>query len=70
MRRIDIFAERFKHARMESGYTQEQFAESINVTRSAITNWERGVTYPSSLYLIDICECLRVSSDYLLGIGE
>jgi len=33
---------RIKQARTQKGYTQEQLADMLNVTKQAVSNWERG----------------------------
>ena len=35
---------RLKDARIESGYTQEQIAEQLDVSRQTISSWENGVS--------------------------
>ena len=35
-----------KKHRMETGMTQDQLAEKLNVTRQAVSNWETGKTQP------------------------
>lgn len=36
-------AEKLKEARRQSGLSQEQLAEKLSVSRSAIAKWESGV---------------------------
>ena len=38
--------ERLKNARESRGWTQDQLADRINVTRYTISNWERDVSEP------------------------
>ena len=38
------FAAQLKEARTARGLTQDNLAERINVTRSAVSSWERGRT--------------------------
>ena len=39
--------ERLKNARESRGWTQDQLADRINVTRYTISNWERDICEPS-----------------------
>lgn len=58
--------DRVKHAREQSGMTQEQFAELINKTPQFISDLERGVSGISIETLRTICEKLCISSDSIL----
>lgn len=57
---------RIRTAREKAGYTQERFAELIDVSVQYTSDLERGVVGTSIPTLIRICEALHVSSDYLL----
>lgn len=62
---------RIKQSRKCTGLTQEQLAEEIEVSTQYISDLERGVVGTSIPTLIKICECLSVSSDFLLrGIEQ
>jgi len=37
---------RLKDARIESGYTQEQVSEQLDVSRQTISSWGNGRTFP------------------------
>ena len=36
--------DKIKNARIQKGYTQEQVAENLLVSRQTISNWENGVS--------------------------
>lgn len=38
------FGKRLKQAREQAGFTQEQLAEDVGVTRQAISRWEQGIS--------------------------
>ena len=59
-----------KWARELAGLTQEQLAEIIGVSRTAVVRWESGETYPSIDHLIELTKVLKVSADFILGIRE
>lgn len=42
-----MFGEKLKKLRMEKHFTQEELAEKIWVTRTAISKWETNRGYPS-----------------------
>ena len=52
------------------GMTQRQFAEKLYVTDSAVSKWERGLSYPDITLLHDICRVLEVSEHELLTASE
>ncbi|MBR3292962.1 MAG: helix-turn-helix domain-containing protein [Oscillospiraceae bacterium] len=60
------YAEKLLHLRKGHGYTQEQLAEVLGVTRQAISRWESGTTMPEAAVLIKICDTFHVSADSLL----
>lgn len=57
---------RIKQSRKAAKLTQEQLAEKIEVSTQYISDLERGVVGTSIPTLIKICDCLCVSSDFLL----
>nr|WP_216683050.1 helix-turn-helix transcriptional regulator [Enterococcus innesii] len=56
-----------KEKRKEFGLTQEELAEKLQVSRSAISNWEIGRNYPDIQTLISLAKTFNVSLDYLLN---
>ncbi|HAA42993.1 MAG TPA: transcriptional regulator, partial [Ruminiclostridium sp.] len=41
-----IFSEKLSLIRKSKGYTQEQLAEILGVSRQAVAKWESGQSYP------------------------
>jgi transcriptional regulator with XRE-family HTH domain len=64
------FGEKLKKARMEAGYTQNELANKLTVSRAAIAKWESDRGLPDVTNLKAIAEALRVSMDYLLDDGS
>ena len=56
--------------RKELGMTQRAFAEKLFVTESAVSKWERGLSYPDITLLGAICEVLGVTEHELLTGSE
>ena len=56
--------------RKELGMTQKGFAEKLFVTESAVSKWERGLSYPDITLLGTICEVLGVTEHELLTGSE
>lgn len=59
--------ENLKVAREKAGYTQEQFAERLGVSRIAVARYENGSRWPSKDMLLEMANILGCSIDYLLG---
>ena len=63
-------SEKIKRLRAEKNLTQEQLAEKLQVSRSTISSWETGRSYPDLEMVIEICDCFSVSLDFLLREDE
>ena len=61
-----MLSEKLYKLRKNSGLSQEQLAEQLNVSRQAISKWEQGTAVPESEKLITISNFFGVSVDYLL----
>ncbi|NLC77487.1 MAG: helix-turn-helix transcriptional regulator [Clostridia bacterium] len=59
--------QRLKRLRMQKGMTQEQLAEVIGISRSALSMYELNQREPDLSTLIAIADYFSVSTDYLLG---
>lgn len=60
------FNEKLIKLRKSSGYTQENLAEKLGVTRQAVARWEAGDTTPDMAMLLGLCDIFSVSADYLI----
>lgn len=56
--------------RRKAGLSQEEFADRLNVSRQAVSKWERGEAYPDTENLITISEMFKVTIDELLNAGD
>ena len=63
------FNEKLQELRKQKGLTQEQLAEALFVSRTAISKWESGRGYPSIESLKAISKYFSVTIDQLLS-GE
>ena len=61
---------RLKDARIESGYTQEQVAEQLDVSRQTISSWENGRTFPDIVSVVSLSNIYDVSLDALIKGDE
>lgn len=58
---------RLKSLRKENGYTQEDVAKKLGLTKSAYGYYEQGKTVPDAHTLSKLANIFDVSVDYLLG---
>ena len=61
-----MLSEKLYKLRKNSGLSQEQLAEQLNVSRQAISKWEQGTAIPESEKLISVSNYFDVTVDYLL----
>lgn len=62
------FGIRLKTLRLKKDMTQQELASCLDVTKSVISAYERGIRMPSYDILIQISYIFKVSTDYLLGV--
>ena len=62
--------EKIKEARKQCSLSQEQLAEKMAVSRSAVAKWEANNGLPDVENLKALAQLLNVSVDYLLDDGE
>ncbi len=64
------FSEQIKDLRTREKLTQEQFAEKLNITRQAVSNWENDRNLPDIEMLILIAQNFHISLDELILGGN
>ena len=60
------FASFIKARRIEKNYSQKNLAEKLFVTESAVSKWERGISYPDITLISEICRALDISEHELI----
>lgn len=58
--------DKIKNARIQKGYTQEQAAENLSVSRQTISNWENGKSLPDIISIIKMSELYELSLDEMM----
>ena len=61
------FKKKLKYLRKQKGFTQEDLAEKLNVSRQSVTKWESGKSLPNLVNIKEILNIFSVSIDLLLG---
>lgn len=62
-----MFSENLKAMRKAKGYTQEELAIKLNVTRQTISKWEKGLSVPDVDFIFKIADVLETNVGTLLG---
>ena len=62
-----VFGKRLKELRKEHGYTIEQFADMVGISKSTLGYYENDKRMPDIEILARIANVLNVSADYLIG---
>ena len=60
------FGEKLQKLRTRAGLSQDQLAELLDVSRQAVSKWERNEAMPEAEKLVRISRQFGVSTDYLL----
>lgn len=61
-----ILADKIIHHRKKNGWSQEDLAEMMNVSRQSVSKWEGAQSIPDLEKIIKLSEVFGVSTDYLL----
>lgn len=61
-----ILADKIILLRKKSGWSQEELAEKLNVSRQSISKWEGAQSVPGMEKILQLSEIFGVSTDYLL----
>jgi transcriptional regulator with XRE-family HTH domain len=61
------FGENLKNVRRQRDITQEELAETLGVSRQAISKWESDNGYPETEKLLLLSKILNISLDYLMN---
>ena len=60
------FSDNLQFLRSRQGLTQEQLAESLDVSRQSVSKWESGLSFPEMDTILKLCDLFSVSMDTLL----
>ncbi len=64
------FQDRIVQIRKEKGFSQEDLAEQLGLSRQAIAKWEAGFSYPDVDNLILLSKIFNISIDHMLKAGD
>ena len=61
-----IIADKILSLRKENGWSQEDLAEKVNVSRQSISKWESAASIPDINKILELAKLFGVTTDYLL----
>jgi len=61
-----ILADKIIELRKKNGWSQEQLAEQMDISRQSVSKWESGMSIPDLDKIIKMSNLFGVSTDYLL----
>lgn len=62
--------ENIRNLRKQYNMKQEQIAEALDVSVTAVSKWERGLATPELKYIIEMADLFEVSVDALIGYNK
>ena len=60
-------ADKLIELRKQKSWSQEEFAEKLDVSRQAVSRWENGTALPDAQNILRISKLFNVTTDYLLN---
>lgn len=66
MRENMILADKIMEERKKNGWSQEELADKLSVSRQAVSKWESAQSVPDLQRVLQLAEIFNVSTDYLL----
>ena len=64
------FSERVTALRKQAGWSQEELAQRLDVSRQAVSKWESGQVIPEVEKIVELSKVFDVTVDYLLKPSE
>ena len=65
-----MVGEKIRYYRQKMGYTQEEVASRLHVTRQTLSKWEKNLSVPDADLLVHLAEILGTDTNVLLGISS
>lgn len=65
-----MIGEKIKNKRKELNFTQEYLAKELNISRQAVSKWEKGLSEPSMDNLVKLSKIFGVDIDYFKKDNE
>ena len=66
----DLFCANLSKLRRSADMTQSELADRLNLTRQAVSRYEKGVSFPDISILVRIAEIFDITIDELICAGS
>ena len=63
-----ILADKIIRLRKKNGWSQEELADKMNISRQAVSKWERDLSFPDISSIPKLAEIFEVSVDELIQV--
>ncbi|MDE5737464.1 MAG: helix-turn-helix domain-containing protein [Oscillospiraceae bacterium] len=63
---LKTIGQRIKYLRKQNGITQKKLAETLYVSKSTVSGWERDRTEPSIIFIIKLTALFQTTLNYLI----
>jgi len=67
---IKKFGKAFSNLRKNADMTQNEVADKLNLSRQAVSKYERGESFPDISVLVSVADLFNITLDQLIGYGE
>ena len=67
-RNIELYGSKIKALRIKAGISVDELADTLNIGKSSVRNWECGLTRPDPEYLYRMFSILNVEPNDFFGI--
>ena len=64
------FSDKLSALRRKAGWSQEELAERLNVSRQSVSKWESAQSMPDIDKIVQLSSLFSVTTDYLLKDGQ
>ena len=61
-----ILADKIMELRKKNGWSQEELAEKVHVSRQSVSKWEGAQSVPDLQRILEMSKIFGVSTDYIL----
>ena len=65
-----ILANKITEERKKNGWSQEELANQLGVSRQAVSKWESASSVPDLQRVLELSKLFGVTTDYLLGVEK